>query len=134
MQEGIKMMLDNRGGSIINTGSIEGYRVTKGSGAYIVSKDAMVMLTKQAAIEYVDKGIRVNSVNPGIFNTLLLDGLSEEIIEFLSNQVSIGRLGEPEEMAKLALFLAYDESSYITGQDHIIDGDAGHYKIHYIEK
>ncbi|MEW9110081.1 MAG: SDR family oxidoreductase [Cytobacillus gottheilii] len=122
MQEGIKMMLDNGGGSIVNTGSIGGYRVTKGSGAYIVSKGAMVMLTKQAAIEYVDKGIRVNSVNPGIFNTPLLDGLSEDIIDFLSNQVPIGRLGEPEEMAKLALFLASDESSYITGQDHIIDG------------
>ena len=122
LQEAVKMMLENGGGSIVNTGSIGGYRATPGSSAYIVSKGAIVMLTKQAALEYIDKGIRVNSVNPGTFNTPLLKDFSQEAKDFLAGQVPIGRLGEPEEMAKLALFLASDESSYITGQDHIIDG------------
>ncbi|WP_158734749.1 SDR family NAD(P)-dependent oxidoreductase [Alteribacillus sp. YIM 98480] len=122
LQEAVKIMLQHGGGSIVNTGSIGGYRATPGSSAYIVSKGAIVMLTKQAALEYIDKGIRVNSINPGTFNTPLLNGFSQEAKDFLAGQVPMGRLGEPEEMAKLALFLASDESSYITGQDHIIDG------------
>lgn len=122
LQESIKMMLENGGGSIVNTGSIGGYRATPGSSAYIVSKGAMVMLTKQEALEYIDKKIRVNSINPGTCKTPLLNGFIEEILDFLAEQVPIGRLGEPNEVAKLALFLASDESSYITGQNHIIDG------------
>ncbi|WP_216829875.1 SDR family NAD(P)-dependent oxidoreductase [Alkalihalobacterium elongatum] len=122
LQEAIKMMLKSGGGSVVNTGSIGGYRATPGSSAYIVSKGAMVMLTKQAALEYVKDGIRVNSINPGTCNTPLLDDFSQEAKDFLASQVPIGRLGEPVEVAKLALFLASDESSYISGQDHIIDG------------
>lgn len=122
LQESIKMMLESGGGSIVNTGSIGGFRATPGSSAYIVSKGAMVMLTKQAALEYIDKGIRVNSINPGTCKTPLLEGFTQEMLDFLAEQVPLGRLGEPEEVAKLALFLASDESSYITGQNHIIDG------------
>ena len=122
LQESIKMMLKSGGGSIVNTGSIGGFRATPGSSAYIVSKGAMVMLTKQAALEYIDKGIRVNSINPGTCKTPLLNGFTDEMLDFLGEQVPIGRLGEPEEVAKLALFLASDDSSYITGQNHIIDG------------
>ncbi|MCJ7843389.1 SDR family oxidoreductase [Lederbergia sp. NSJ-179] len=122
LQEAVKMMLENGGGSIVNTGSIGGYLATPGSAPYIISKGAMVMLTKQAALEYAREGIRVNSINPGTAKTPLLDKFSQETLDFLANQVPIGRLAEPEEIARVALFLASDESSYITGQDHIIDG------------
>lgn len=122
LQEGLKLMLENGSGSIVNTGSIGGYLATPGSAPYIISKGGVVMLTKQAALEYADKGIRINSVNPGTARTPLVERLSPELQEFLNGQVPMGRLAEPEEVARLALFLASDESSYITGQDHIIDG------------
>jgi NAD(P)-dependent dehydrogenase (short-subunit alcohol dehydrogenase family) len=122
LQEGIKMMLENGGGAVVNTGSVGGYLATPGSAPYIVSKGGVVMLTKQAALEYADKGIRVNSVNPGTAKTALLETFTQEAKDFLAGQVPIGRLAEPEEIASVALFLASDDSSYITGQDHIIDG------------
>ena len=122
LQEAVKMMLENGGGSIVNTGSVGGYLATPGSAPYIISKGAVVMLTKQAALEYAREGIRVNSINPGTAKTPLLDKFTQEAKDFLADQVPIGRLAEPDEIARFALFLASDESSYITGQDHIIDG------------
>jgi len=122
LRESLKLMLKSGGGSVINTGSIGGFRSTIGSGAYCSAKGAIRMLTTNTATEYVKDNIRVNSICPGIFNTNILEGLSPEIIEFLKSQVPIGRIGEPIEMAQLALFLASDESKYITGQSILIDG------------
>lgn len=122
LRESLKLMLKSGGGSVINTGSIGGFRSTIGSGAYCSAKGAIRMLTTNTATEYVKDNIRVNSICPGIFNTAILDGLRPDVIEFLSNQVPIGRIGEPLEMAQLALFLASDESKYITGQSILIDG------------
>ncbi|MCW3794445.1 SDR family oxidoreductase [Paenibacillus sp. LS1] len=122
MQRGILEMLKIGGGSIVNTASIGGFRASPNSAAYIASKGANVMMTKQASAEYVKQGIRVNAVAPGIFNTAILKGASAEQRAYLDAQVPMGRLGEPDEMANLALFLASDEASYITGQVYIIDG------------
>lgn len=92
LRESLKLMLKSGGGSVINTGSIGGFRSTIGSGAYCSAKGAIRMLTTNTATEYVKDNIRVNSICPGIFNTAILDGLKPEVLEFLSNQVPLGEL------------------------------------------
>ena len=122
LRESLKLMLESGGGSVINTGSIGAFRATVGSTAYCSAKGAIRTMTINAAAEYVKDNIRVNSVCPGIFNTNILKGLTDETLKILSDQVPMGRIGEPVEMAQLALFLASDESKYITGQNILIDG------------
>lgn len=122
LRESLNLMLKSGGGSVINTGSIGAFRATIGSTAYCSAKGAIVSMTTNTAAEYVKDNIRVNSVCPGIFNTGILDGLTDETMKTLSEQVPMGRIGEPREMASLALFLASDESKYITGQSILIDG------------
>ena len=122
LRESLKLMLESGGGSVINTGSIGAFRATPGSTAYCSAKGAIRMMTTNAALEYVKDNIRINSVCPGIFNTAILDGLKPDVLEFLAEQVPMGKIGEPIDMAYLALFLASDESKYITGQNWLIDG------------
>lgn len=122
LRESLKLMLESGGGSVINTGSIGGFRATVGSTAYCSAKGAIRMMTTNSAAEYVKDNIRINSICPGIFNTAILDGLKPEVLEFLANQVPMGKIGEPIDFAYLALFLASDESKYITGQNWLIDG------------
>lgn len=122
LRESLNLMLESGGGSVINTGSIGAFRATVGSTAYCSAKGAIRMMTTNAAAEYVKDNIRINSVCPGIFNTAILDGLQPDVLEFLANQVPMGRIGDPIDMAYLALFLASDESKYITGQNWLIDG------------
>ena len=115
-------MLENGKGSIVNTASIGAFKATPLSVGYLQSKASNVMMTKTAAVEYVKNNIRVNAICPGIFNTGIIEGMSEEMREFLGSQIPMGRIGEPEEFANFALFLASDESSYITGQAYLLDG------------
>ena len=122
MKESIKLMLESGGGSVVNTGSIGGFRATPGSTAYCSAKGAIRMMTTNAALEYVKDNIRINSVCPGIFDTAILDGLKPDVLETLAAQVPMGYIGKPIDMAYLALFLASDESTYITGQSILIDG------------
>jgi len=122
MKESLQLMLESGGGSVVNTGSIGGFRATVGSTAYCSAKGAIRMMTTNAAAEYVKDNIRINSVCPGIFNTAILNGLQPEVLDMLAAQVPMGYIGEPIDMAYLALFLASDESKYITGQSILIDG------------
>ena len=122
LRESLNLMLKSGGGSVINTGSIGAFRATVGSTAYCSAKGAIRMMTTNAAAEYVKDNIRINSVCPGIFNTAILDGLQPDVLKFLAEQVPMGKIGEPIDMAYLALFLASDESKYITGQNWLIDG------------
>ncbi len=122
LRESLQLMLESGGGSVINTGSIGAFRATVGSTAYCSAKGAIRMMTTNAAAEYVKDNIRINSVCPGIFNTAILDGLQPDVLEFLAEQVPMGKIGDPIDMAYLALFLASDESKYITGQNWLIDG------------
>ena len=122
LRESLQLMLESGGGSVINTGSIGAFRATVGSTAYCSAKGAIRMMTTNAAAEYVKDNIRINSVCPGIFNTAILDGLQPDVLEFLAQQVPMGKIGDPIDMAYLALFLASDESKYITGQNWLIDG------------
>jgi NAD(P)-dependent dehydrogenase (short-subunit alcohol dehydrogenase family) len=121
----IPLMLEAGGGSIVNMASIGSFRATPGSAAYITSKGGLLMLTRTAALEYVKDNIRVNAVCPGVTRTEILTNLPAEVTEMLTARVPMGRMGTPEEVASLTLFLASDEASYITGAAYIIDGGRG---------
>jgi NAD(P)-dependent dehydrogenase (short-subunit alcohol dehydrogenase family) len=111
------------GGSIINIGSMASIHNAGGFNAYTASKGAVEALTRSAAAELGPKKIRVNSVHPGgIATKMLTDTLSDEEIKAWESTIPLRRAGQPEEVAKLALFLASDDASYITGAEHIIDG------------
>jgi NAD(P)-dependent dehydrogenase (short-subunit alcohol dehydrogenase family) len=118
----IPLMMTSGGGSIINMASIGSFRASPGSSPYIASKGGQLMLTRTAALEYVQDNIRVNAVCPGVTRTGILDNLPDDLMQTLSERVPMGRLCTPEEVASLALFLASDEASHITGASYIIDG------------
>ncbi|WP_406259466.1 glucose 1-dehydrogenase [Actinacidiphila glaucinigra] len=106
-----------RRGSIINFGSLGGMKAFPLMSGYVASKWAVRGLTKVAALELGRHGIRVNAVHPGQVNTPMTDG-----VEFKVNNVALQRVGEPEEIAELVLFLASDESRFVTGVDLLGDG------------
>jgi 3alpha(or 20beta)-hydroxysteroid dehydrogenase len=114
------------GGTIVNAASYTGLTGMAYVGAYAATKHAIVGLTRVAALELARKGIRVNAVCPGAIDTAMSDpgdGASAESIDRLyRKRVPLGRIGRPEEVARLALFLSCDDSSYITGQPFVIDG------------
>ena len=120
MKHAVPSMLKAGGGSIINISSISGI-VSLGYPAYNASKGAVRLLTKNVAIEYADKNIRVNSIHPGVINTAMMDGdtRSDEDWDHL---IPLGRFAEPIEVAYGALFLASEESSFMTGAELVIDG------------
>jgi NAD(P)-dependent dehydrogenase (short-subunit alcohol dehydrogenase family) len=118
----IPLMMTSGGGSIINMASIGSFRASPSSSPYIASKGGQLMLTRTAALEYVQDNIRVNAVCPGVTRTGILDNLPDDLMQTLSERVPMGRLCTPEEVASLALFLASDEASHITGASYIIDG------------
>jgi len=112
------------GGSIINMASILGLVGIGPEDGYVAAKHGVVGLTKNFALRFAPQGVRVNCINPGWIQTPMVRVLheNEAIKQQLVSQVPLGRFGQPEEVAKLALFLASDESSYITGAAHVIDG------------
>lgn len=79
-------------------------------------------MTKTAALDYAKDNIRVNSIHPGLIETPILSVLSDEYREILNNSIPMGRIGKPEEIANLTLFLASDESTYCTGAEFVADG------------
>ncbi|MWV44087.1 glucose 1-dehydrogenase [Paenibacillus sp. HJL G12] len=120
----IPVMQKNGGGSIINISSIAGLTGSNGAGPYTASKGAVRMLTKAVAIDYGQDNIRCNSIHPGYIETpMTKDLLSDDNMTkwFLSN-TPLPRLGKPENIAQGVLFLASDESSFITGAELAIDG------------
>ncbi|HEY1021765.1 MAG TPA: glucose 1-dehydrogenase [Flavisolibacter sp.] len=117
----IPAMLE-KGGSIINVASILGNAGTRLSPAYVAAKHGVVGLTKAAALEYADKGIRVNSIGPGYIQTPLLSSLDEATMKALVGLHPIGRLGKAEEVAELILWLASSKASFVTGSYYPVDG------------
>ena len=111
----IPEMMNSGGGSIVNISSTQGIvGSTTGNSAYHASKGAVRLFTKSVALRYATKGIRVNSVHPGPVETpMLLPGFPK---------VPMGRVGKPREVAYGVLFLASDESSFVTGAELVIDG------------
>ena len=123
--------MDSRGGgSFIITSSIAGLSGTPQLGPYATSKHAVIGLMKSAAKECAQKNIRVNSINPSPVETRmmrsieegLMPGGAEEAKGVMASNIPLGRYGEPEDVAKLMLFLASDDSSFITGSVYAIDG------------
>ncbi len=112
------------GGSIINISSIYGLVGSAGSAAYHASKGAVRLFTKAAAIQYAGDGIRVNSVHPGFVDTLLTAQFhaSPGVRENRLSRTPMGRLGVPDDIAPGILYLASDESSFVTGSELVIDG------------
>ena len=112
------------GGSIINISSIWGIVASPRSTSYHAAKGAVRLLTKSTAIQYAVEGIRANSVHPGPIATPMTEGVrgsSDDNQWFLAN-TPLGRWGEPEDVAYGVLFLASDESSFMTGSELVIDG------------
>ncbi|WP_081212008.1 SDR family NAD(P)-dependent oxidoreductase [Salegentibacter sediminis] len=122
MRYQIPAMLKNGKASIINVASILGSVGFSNSAAYVAAKHGVVGLTKTAALEYSAKGIRINSVGPAFIRTPLLDNLDKDVLEQLVSVHPIGRLGEPEEVAELFMWLAGDRSSFATGAYYPVDG------------
>ncbi|MFC4801364.1 glucose 1-dehydrogenase [Neobacillus sp. GCM10023253] len=111
------------GGSIINTASIAGIKGQKLVAAYSASKSSVMALTKTAATEFGKKNIRVNAIAPGIIDTNMVeDWKKTKKWPVLSTANALNRIGYPEEIANLVLFLASDEASFITGETIVIDG------------
>ncbi len=124
MRTVIPAMLRNRGGSIVNISSTNGFVGYGGTIAYTAAKFAVRGMTKTAALEYGKANIRVNSIHPGGIDTPMTQELSPDTGagDDLYEVMAMGRVGKPEEIANLALFLASDESSYCTGSEFTADG------------
>ena len=118
-----RVMREQSGGNIINTASVAGLRAGKLS-IYCVTKAGLIMLTECMAKEWGQYNIRVNAIAPGVIKTRLSEALWKEpaVGERAAKNTALGRLGIPEEVARVALFLASDASSYVTGETIAIDG------------
>jgi NAD(P)-dependent dehydrogenase (short-subunit alcohol dehydrogenase family) len=125
LKHGIAAMLGRGGGSIINNASVAGLVGFAGISAYCASKGGVVQLTKTAALEYAAQGIRVNCVCPGVIDTPMVQRFTHgdpAITEQFTALEPVGRLGRASEVAELALFLASDRSSFVTGAVIPVDG------------
>lgn len=121
----IPLMIDSGGGSVVMMASIGAFRASPGSSAYITSRGALVALTRTAALEYVNDNIRVNAICPAATATPMVMAAPPEIQAIVKSKIPQGRLGTPEEVAALAVFLASDEAPHMTGGHYLIDGGRG---------
>ena len=128
MRATIPQMLKQGKGAIINTSSILGLVGFAGASAYTASKHAILGMTKVAALDYSSQGIRVNAVCPAFIRTPMLErGIgqlpnAEEMWAQISSLHPVGRMGEAEEVARLVLFLASEDASFISGAAYLVDG------------
>lgn len=129
MRFALPQMVAQGGGVIVNTASISGLFGDYGAGAYNAAKAGVVNLTRSAAIEYARKNIRINAVCPGmvetpaVLNTFIGQSRNPEKVRRLNEECHpIGRMGKPEEIAKVVLFLASDDASFMTGSMVVADG------------
>jgi NAD(P)-dependent dehydrogenase (short-subunit alcohol dehydrogenase family) len=123
MKYAIPEMIKSGGGAIVNFASISGVRALPTIPSYCASKGGVVSLSMVAALENAAHNIRVNCVAPGPISTqMVLDQWPDEQIQHFSNVTALGRLGKPEEIARIVMFLASDDSHWITGQTIVADG------------
>ncbi len=121
-------MIEQRSGSLVNIASIEGLEGTEGGSSYNASKGAVVLLTKNLAIDYGRVGVRANCICPGFIegttmfeSVMSLDGMSQ-VRERYREEHKLGRFGRPEEIASAAAFLASEDASFVTGHALVVDG------------
>jgi 3-oxoacyl-[acyl-carrier protein] reductase len=117
-----RTMMGNRSGHIVNVSSINALRGQAGQSNYAAAKAGVIGLTRTNAMELAARGITVNAVAPGFIDTDMTAKLGAEIREKYASQIPLGRLGQPEDVAKLVAFLASDDAKYITGQIIGVDG------------
>lgn len=117
-----KLMMKQRSGAIINITSVVGQTGNAGQANYAAAKAGMIGFTKSVAKELASRGIRVNAVAPGCIDTDMTAVLSDAVKEDLLKSIPLGRVAQPEEVAKAVVFLASDNASYITGQVLNVDG------------
>ena len=130
LQHVLPVMIGQKSGSVINMSSIAGLKGGPNVAPYITSKHAVVGLTRAAAIEAAGHNVRVNSVHPSPVNTRMMRSLEEgfnpghgeEVKQQLADTIPLGRYGESLDIANLVLFLASDESAFITGAQYPVDG------------
>ena len=115
-------MMKNRKGRIINIGSVVGSIGAIGNAHYSASKAALLGFTKSLALEVGSRGITVNNIAPGYITTDMTKDIKSELSEALMNKIPMNRFGSPEDVAKVALFLASESGSYITGQTIHVNG------------
>ena len=130
LQAGVSIMKKNKSGVILNLASVANHVGLADRFAYSMTKGAVYAMTLSVAKDYIQDGIRCNSISPARVHTPFVDdfisknyaGKEEEMFEKLSKSQPIGRMAKPEEIAKLVLFLCSDDASFITGTDYPIDG------------
>ncbi|NNG14987.1 MAG: 3-oxoacyl-[acyl-carrier-protein] reductase [Gemmatimonadales bacterium] len=115
-------MMKRRSGRIINITSVVGLTGNRGQANYAASKAGLIGLSKSVAKEYASRNILVNCIAPGFIETDMTRALPEEARDALLGSIALGRLGQPEDVASAALFLASDLAGYITGQVLVVDG------------
>lgn len=124
MKYEIPAMLKAGGGAIVNMASILGQVGFANASAYVTAKHGVVGLTKNAAVEYASRGVRVNAIGPAFIKTPMIAALEED--EAMQNALislhPIGRLGRPEEVAELVVWLSSEKASFVTGAYYAIDG------------
>lgn len=124
IKHAVPEMMKAGGGAIINTSSLLGIKGQKYLAAYNASKAGVILLTKNAALEYGKHHIRVNAIAPGVIDTQIIEGWKNDERKWpiISKANALGRIGTPEEVANAVLFLASDEASFITGATLSVDG------------
>jgi NAD(P)-dependent dehydrogenase (short-subunit alcohol dehydrogenase family) len=122
MKHELTQMQVQGGGAIVNTGSIAGLAGLPTSSAYVAAKHGVVGLTKTAAIEYAEAGIRVNAVCPGYIKTRMTEETMQRRGSAILAQTPLRRMGEPEEISEMVVWLCSDRASYVTGAAYNVDG------------
>jgi NAD(P)-dependent dehydrogenase (short-subunit alcohol dehydrogenase family) len=122
MREEIRQMQGQGGGAIVNTGSIAGLIGLVTSSAYVAAKHGVIGLTKTAALEYAEANIRVNAVCPGFIQTRMTEDTMRRRGEAILAQIPSHRMGRPEEIAEMVVWLCSERASYVTGAAYNVDG------------
>ena len=121
-KECARPMMKQRVGAIINIASIIGIAGNAGQANYAASKGGMIALTKSTAKELAKRNIRANAIAPGFIKSKMTEKLPPDLVEKMKERIGLRRLGEPQDVANVAVFLASDASAYVTGQTIVVDG------------
>lgn len=121
-QKVFKHMMRARSGSIINIASVIGIIGNAGQANYAASKGGLIAFTKSCAKEFASRGVRVNAIAPGFIETEMTATLPAEVVASYAKAIPLQKMGSPADIARVCLFLASDDSSYLTGQTIAVDG------------